>query len=233
MTNPATLSTLSRLFAPGVVVAELSQPGDPDLLFPQEAVHVANAVPKRVGEFAAGRLCARRALAQFGIVDFPLTAAKDRQPNWPDSVVGSITHTAGFYAAAVAARTGFAALGLDSEVVGDVNVEIWPSICLPSEISWIRSLAEDAQAAAATLIFSAKEAFYKCQYPLTGEFLSFDAVSVEPPQWGAQEGAFLIRPMRSIHLSAHARLPLQGHYRFHGNFLTAGVALAAASGSAQ
>ena len=94
--NPATLSaTFAGLLPAGVVAAELRTPGDPSLLEPEEALAVANAVPKRVQEFAAGRLCARRALAEFGVVDFPVRAARDRQPIWPEFLVGSITHTRG------------------------------------------------------------------------------------------------------------------------------------------
>ena len=50
-------------------------PGDASLLAPEEAAIVANAVPKRVGEFAAGRLCARRALAELGM--------SRAFPSWP------------------------------------------------------------------------------------------------------------------------------------------------------
>src|SRR5271170_2846494 len=101
--NPANLSTkLGNLFPPGAVVADLREPGDPELLLPVEATYLGRAVPKRVQEFTAGRLCARRALAEFGIVDFPIKVADDRRPIWPDSMVGSITHTAGFCAAVVA-----------------------------------------------------------------------------------------------------------------------------------
>src|SRR6202521_6486244 len=132
--NPATLSTgLADLFPPGAVAAELREAGDPGLLLPAEAAHLERAVPKRVQEFAAGRLCARQALAKFGIVDFPIEVAADRQPVWPDLMVGSITHTSGFCAAVVAERQRVIAVGLDSEVVGDVSTEIWPSICVPTE----------------------------------------------------------------------------------------------------
>ena len=56
--NPATLSTrLGSLFPPGAVAADLRGPGDPKLLLAAEAMYLGRAVPKRVQEFAAGRLC--------------------------------------------------------------------------------------------------------------------------------------------------------------------------------
>ena len=213
------------MFVPGSIVAELRQPGDPQLLLPEEAAHLGRAVPKRVREFAAGRLCARRALAEFGIVNFPIRAAGDRQPIWPQPMVGSITHTAGFCAAVVAQRQDACALGLDSEVVGDVNVDIWPSICAPVEIEWVESLPAPERPAAVTLIFSAKEAFYKCQYPVVGESLDFHDVSIETRSWGASCGEFQIHAAREIGLCARIPFPWQGRYLFHEKWVTAGVSM--------
>jgi 4'-phosphopantetheinyl transferase EntD len=179
-------------------------------------------------EFAAGRLCARRLLAEFGILDFPVKAAEDRQPLWPESLVGSITHTAGFCAAVVAERRHLRAIGIDCEVVGSVKAQVWRSICLPQEVLWLHSLPDPEQAAAATLIFSAKEAFYKCQYPLVRERLNFHDANVEVLDWGLSSGTFRLHANRRIALADHAALPLQGRYLFHEHFVTAAIALLAA-----
>jgi 4'-phosphopantetheinyl transferase EntD len=225
--NPAKLSpALGSLFPPGAVAAELRGPGDAKLLLPAEANCLGRAVPKRIQEFAAGRLCARRALAEFGMVDFPIEAAADRQPIWPDSMIGSITHTAGFCAAVVAERRCCAGLGIDSEVIGDVNVEIWYRICVPLESEWVHSLPASEQAAAVTLIFSAKEAFYKCWYPLAHERLNFHDVAVQAA-WNASGGPFRIRATRSIAMPAPAAMPMAGRYLCHENLLTAGIGMPA------
>jgi len=124
-------AALSSLLPHGALAAELRTPGDPALLLPEEAQHLARAVPQRIQEFAAGRLCARRLLAEFGVLDFPVKAAEDRQPLWPASLVGSITHTVGFCAAVVAERRHLRAVGIDCEVVGSVKAQVWRSIYLP------------------------------------------------------------------------------------------------------
>lgn len=223
--NQAQLSTaLGSLFPQGAVAAELRGAGDAGLLLPLEARRLGKAVPKRVREFAAGRSCARRALAEFGIVDFPVETADDRQPIWPRGMVGSITHTAGFCAAVVADRTCAASLGIDSEVVGDVKMEIWASVCLSVEIDWVLSLPAAEQSAAVALIFSAKEAFYKCQYPVAHEPLGFHDVRAEAQMWGAR-GEFRIHAARRIALQA--ALPLRGRYLFHEGFVSAGMSLGA------
>jgi len=224
-TNPATLSmSLSELFPPGALVAELRESGDPAVLLPEETLCLKGAVHKRVQEFAAGRACARRLLDELGIIDFPIKVADDRQPLWPAAVVGSITHTAGFCAAVVANKDSLSAVGIDSEIAGSVEAHLWRGICTPSETAWLRSLPHAEQTAAATLIFSAKEAFYKCQYPLVHERLSFQDATVEPA-WGAARGVFKIHANRAIALARHAAMPLEGAYLFHEEFVTTGLAL--------
>jgi 4'-phosphopantetheinyl transferase EntD len=224
--NPANLSVSVRsLFPLGSLAAELRGPGDPAALFPDEAQCLRGAVPKRAQEFAAGRLCARRLLAEFGIEEFPLRVGEDRQPLWPDSLVGSITHTTGFCAAAVAQKNQIRALGIDSELAGGVKEELWRWICTPHEISWLQSLPPAEQPRAATLIFSAKESFYKCQFALTQERLYFHDATIDVQDWGTGRGAFEIRANRPIALAHHAKLPIKGQYLFHEEWITTGVAV--------
>ncbi len=224
--NPAVLSpSLAGLFPPGTLAAELRTPGDPALLLPEEVPFLGRAVPARAQEFAAGRLCARRLFAQFGMAGCPLKVGADRQPVWPRSLIGSITHTSGFCAAVVAQNSGVAALGIDCEVIERVKEGIWPHIFMAVEALWLASLPQSQQGAAATLIFSAKEAFYKCQYPLVGERLGFHDARVEVFDWGSARGTFKIEASRKIAFAAHAELPLPGHYLFHDNFITTGIAL--------
>lgn len=225
--NPAHLSlSLQSLFPAGVVGAELREPGDASLLLPAEAEFLGRAVPKRVREFAAGRLCARRALAEFGIADFPVRTADDRQPVWPELLVGSITHTEGYCAAVVADRRRLSAIGIDCETVGHVTPELWAQILIPAESAWIASLTEVERAPAITLIFAAKEAFYKCQYPLTREWLNFSDLCVTAPAWGAAQGPFAVAATRPLAVFDRAISPT-GAYRFHEGFVSAGISLPA------
>ena len=226
-TNPVSLSScLSKLFPQSALTAELRGAGDPGALYPKEARHVQKAVRKRVEEFAAGRLCARLLLREFGIENFPIEVGAHRQPLWPDELVGSITHTTDFCAAVVAPKKCLRSVGIDTEIAGRVKAQLWRGICTPSETAWLRALPEIDQLAAATLIFSAKEAFYKCQYALTQERLGFHDVTVELPEWGEKCGAFTIVANRSLALDVHAATPLQGQYLFHEQFVSSGMALA-------
>jgi 4'-phosphopantetheinyl transferase EntD len=215
---------LTRLFPAGVACAELFGSGNPDDLLPDELRYVTRAVAKRREEFAAGRACARRALHEFGIADFALQAAEDRRPIWPQGIVGSITHTRGFCAAVVARTRSQRALGIDTERLGSVQPELWERICGP-EMDLLAALPEAQGAAVATLIFSIKEAFYKCQYTLTGEFLGFDDARVELFDGLNAAGEFAVHACKPISLSQHVSLPLAGRYVVQQEFLTAGIAI--------
>lgn len=216
---------LAGLFPPGVVGAELRLAGDPPPLSFDEVRHLGRAVPERVQEFAAGRFCARRALAEFGFIGYPLGMNADRRPRWPASVVGSITHTDGICGAVVAEQRRFRAIGLDMEIVGRVTPEIWPYICVPEETAWLTALREPERSRCAALIFSAKESFYKCQYGVTRQWLEFDDVALDLFSPGASAGRFALRPRRRIALSEHE--PMTGRFEFRGNLVVTGIALEA------
>lgn len=228
------MSTISQfplkpLFPQVVVVRDRRIPGDPAELHPAEAEDVTRAVPKRIAEFAAGRACARAALAEFGVSGFALRAAPDRQPRWPEGFIGTITHTTGYCAAAVASRASLVAIGLDTEIVGAPTHDIWSTIAGSEELAWIWSLPAAEQPAAITLLFAAKEAFYKCQYPLVGEWLDFHDLRVEVAGWdesgesSESAGSFAVTATRGIAFARQVALPVMGRYLFHEHFVSAAV----------
>ncbi|MHB8455402.1 MAG: 4'-phosphopantetheinyl transferase family protein [Acidiferrobacterales bacterium] len=226
--NPASLSPLlASLFPPGVVGVELRIAGDPSLLFPDEARCLGHAIPSRAQEFAAGRLCARRALTEFGLSDYPLRMNGDRRPQWPAFIVGSITHAAGNCGAVVARQSQFRAIGLDVELIGCVTAEIWPYICTPEEMAWLDALDEPERGRFATLIFSAKEAFYKCQFGVTQQWLEFGDVTLDLPLSHANTGSFALRPRTTIALLEHGAVSLAGRFEFQGGYVATGMVLEA------
>lgn len=224
--NPASLSPiLAGLFPQGVVATELRESADAALLLPEERQSCCGFALKRLEEFAAGRACARRALAELGIIDFPLPADDDRRPCWPRYVAGSITHTAGFCGAAVAGRDRFSAIGLDAEQIARVTSDIWPQICVPEELASLKSRPQQEWAKIAAIIFSAKEAFYKCQYDVTRRWLEFHDIAVEVDDEDETGGVFTVNPSRGLVLVGMETAPLNGRFRIAGDLVLAGIAL--------
>ncbi len=197
-------------------------------MHPEERMYVQRAVDKRVREFAAGRSCARRALAELAIRDFTLLPAPDRQPVWPPSTVGSISHTVGYCVAVAAPKELIAALGVDSERTGQVSRELWTTIACAAEYEWCMSLPPGERADAMTLLFSAKEAFYKCQYPLTREWLDFHDLRIERLAPSGAGAAFAVHFNRPVAIAGRWNgSPPHGRYLIRDGILTSGIALPA------
>jgi 4'-phosphopantetheinyl transferase EntD len=169
---------LSRLFPARVVVEETADFPDPRLLPAAELREVQGAVPQRQREFAAGRLCARRALAHLGLKDIALAVGPHREPLWPPGVVGSITHTDSYGAAAVGLAADIWSIGIDAEPAEPLDRDLISSICTEAEQRWLASQAASQRGLLARVLFSAKECWFKYQFPLTGHYVEFPEVEV-------------------------------------------------------
>lgn len=171
-------ATLAGLFDAPVRVAYAEPRLQSDALFPEELPYVARAVEKRCAEFATGRMLARRLLASLGHPPAPLLPGPDRAPVWPTTVAGSISHTQGCCAVALAPMPPFAGLGLDIERAAPLAARPVAMVCTPAEQRRLCALDADWRGLAATILFSAKEALYKCQYPCIGARLGFQDVTL-------------------------------------------------------
>jgi 4'-phosphopantetheinyl transferase EntD len=168
---------IEQLLPAGVAVVEAfeDRPGEP--VFPGEEDLVANAVEARRREFVTARRCAREALAKLGHEPAPIRVGPKREPRWPVGVVGSITHTTGFRAAAVAPRSALASLGIDTEQNEPLPDGVEKLITVPGEPEMLAALARTfPKTHWGRLLFSAKETIYKAWYPLTGRWLGFEDV---------------------------------------------------------
>ena len=147
-------------------------------LLPGEEVCVRGAVERRRREFAAGRACARRALEQLGITNYPLLVGPDRAPIWPDDVVGSITHCPGFAGAVVARREAIRSVGLDAELSDPLAPELVELVCTVDERTRLARLPGLPPNGWAKVVFSAKEAVYKCLSSAARVALDFADVEI-------------------------------------------------------
>lgn len=211
---------IAALFSKGAVAYQTHDTISAATLLPPEQQSLLRAVPKRISEFAAGRACARAALAQLGYGEVALPMGADRAPCWPSGATGSITHTHGYCAAVVAATTSIRALGLDAEPETSVKPHLWRRICTPEELAVLHTQEATQAAATATLIFSAKEAFYKCQHTLTGEWLGFTDISVD-----IESDGFSVRPTRSLQIADLCPGPWRGGYLHERGLVITGLCI--------
>ena len=201
------MAGLTGLLPPDVVVVE-GTGGDPTEVLPVERAHVARAVPKRQAEFEQGRTCARRALRRLGIEGWALLPGPKREPRWPPGVVGAITHTDGYVAAAVARRPAGWSLGIDAEQRAPLPDGVADLVCTGLEQRWSAARTGDGVPWEA-VVFSAKESVFKAWFPLTGRWLGYlDAdIDLDP-----EAGTFRVLALRS-----DADRPAPADYR--GRFL--------------
>ncbi len=129
-------------------------------------------------EFLRARWLARRAWP--GLTSF-LGRGPGGEPEWPRGVCGSLTHAEGHVACAVRAGPVDAGLGVDLELAAKMKEAYAASICDDAELDL---LAEASRAGIPrrdllAVLFSLKEAAYKCLYPLAGaSFYFHDARAV-------------------------------------------------------
>lgn len=151
-------------------------------LFPEEEAQIGRAVEKRRREFATARYCARQAMAKLGVAPAPVLSGPRGEPRWPQGVAGSITHCAGYRAAALTTAPA-TLVGIDAEPDEPLPPDVLPVVSLPREREMLRRLAGDhPRICWDRLLFSAKESVYKAWFPLMGRWLGFHeaAITVDP-----------------------------------------------------
>jgi 4'-phosphopantetheinyl transferase EntD len=218
---------VSQLFDRRVAVCVASPETYDTPPLPEEMGLVANAVAKRRREFAAGRSCARAALGLLGgPAHLPILAGPDRAPVWPSGFVGSITHCDGFCCAVAGRRDEVASLGIDAEDAGPLEPELEGIVCRPDETTRFGALPAPAGTSWAKLAFSAKEAFFKCYYPVKREFLDFTDASLRFWQGPtACEGGFSVEHLTTARPPGVRLDGFLGRWRVEGGRVYAGVTL--------
>ncbi|GAB1268690.1 4'-phosphopantetheinyl transferase [Aurantivibrio infirmus] len=136
---------------------------------------MSRAVPKRKAEYIAGRYCARKSLGAINISDQAVGTSEERAPVWPEGVVGSITHSAGFASAVVAKAEEIRGIGIDSEkcIKEKTANNIRSHILTERETFGDNPHVANNDRLYLTVVFSAKESIYKCLNPIVKQFFDF------------------------------------------------------------
>jgi 4'-phosphopantetheinyl transferase EntD len=219
---------IAELLPSQVAVVDARGPLPGEALLPEEEPLVARAVAKRRAEFTTVRTCARRALAQLGLPAGPVLSGQRREPLWPAGVVGSLTHCAGYRAAAVAWATDLATVGIDAEPHDELPEGVLVRVSLPGERVHLRQLSRGVHWD--RVLFSAKESVYKAWYPLAQCWLGFEDARLHfrpgpDPARGTFTAELLVPGLPPIHGRSVSVLP--GRYAVGGGLVVTAVALPA------
>jgi enterobactin synthetase component D len=175
--------------------------------------------------FVAGRECAVRAIREVTGVesDHVLARGPAGDPVWPAGLTGSITHTGDYVAAAVALASRVRGVGLDAEQVASADraSRVASVVMRPAE----RSLggADLSDPLRVLLLFSVKEAVFKCLYPLVLERFDYPALEVTDLDLG--RGRFRARLTAALPGGFGDGYPLSGGIEFDATRVYAGICL--------
>lgn len=169
----------------------------------------------RRAEFFTGRRCAHAAMREAGYPRLPILRGRDRAPLWPLNILGSISHGASLAAAIIRKpHQTILGLGIDIEdLVRDVRSDITRHTLTSREIdqwgSGSGQLSREAR-----IIFSIKEAIYKCFTPIDGIKLGFHDAEVTEITEFSFKGVLLKNPFKH---EVQTPIRLEGNLQFHEN----------------
>jgi len=216
---------IDSLLPEGVALVRADADVAQDSPHPVELERADAMGPKRRCEFLLGRACARRALARFGVENFALLPDADRAPIWPAGFVGSITHIAGFCAAAVARSEDFTGIGIDAAAAAPLGARIVERISSERERALLDALPDADPAHWGMLLFSAKESLYKGYFPNTRTYLGFRDAEIEIDPETASFRAHLCRESAP---SVSGLRDFRGRFHVDRDHIVTALAIAAA-----
>jgi len=104
-----------------------------------------------------------------------LNIGEHREPVWPNGFIGSLSHSRTYVVSALAKNDSIEYLGIDIEYIGRVGTGVAQKILIDKDVTNADGLTTDQ---VLTLIFSAKEAFYKALFPKYGRFFGFESAYI-------------------------------------------------------
>ena len=178
------------------------------------------STPRRT-QFLCGRWCAAKALAQLGVAGHVIGRGADAEPVWPAGITGSISHSGDWAVAAVGPSDGQKSIGLDIERRTRCPKGVWRLVLTEREKRWVHEAGDDATARTRSiLVFSAKEAFYKWQFPRSRARLDFLDADTRP----ASDGTSLTLDLLSEKVArVFRKRTFTIHYTIWDDYLVTGI----------
>lgn len=152
-----------------------------DSLLAAEAKLTDNVTKMRRRELMAGRSAARHALRLFGAEPMPILSSSEGAPTWPHGFCGSLSHSHQHIAVLLARSSHYESVGIDIEDGRPLGAATSATVVTAQELQVIDQVGWLVPGITAEgIAFSAKEAAFKCQFPVTLDAsLDFLDVSLE------------------------------------------------------
>ena len=154
-------------------------------ILPEEQALMATAVARRQAEFATGRWLSRQGLRALGIPDQPIGIGRLRNPLWPESVLGTISHDGDLCAVVLLPRLGQRAAGIGIDLIrlkqraGRMAELATMFVADAGELEAVAAMERDVDPA--LLLFSIKESLIKAIAHRVDDFVDMRAIRVSRP----------------------------------------------------
>jgi len=130
-------------------------------------------------EYLAGRTTAMLALKSLGSHSYFVGRGSYGEPIWPSGIVGSISHNNRYAVCCVGYKKDVLGVGLDVEdVIDSLTMKNIKSLILTGNESKLIENMREPINLLFTLLFSAKESFFKFAYPFVHKVFGFETVEV-------------------------------------------------------
>jgi 4'-phosphopantetheinyl transferase EntD len=150
----------------------------------QQPEQLSEWVTKRQAQFLAGRIAARNALQAINSKQentvINIGIGTHREPLWPKNIMGSISHD-GDIAIATAAQQNRGGIGLDIQTVfNQQETQQYRKLILSQsdQTFFQKGNSGMSESQLMTLIFSAKESFFKAVFDHVKEYFDFNDVCI-------------------------------------------------------
>ncbi len=217
--NPSSvahLATALRQILPQRISVAAIDMDDVDMSAVFRDLVLDGAAVRRQQQFAAGRIAAWQAIEASGHAPAYPARGDDREPLWPDGVVGSISHTDRYALAAAASSMETMSVGVDLEALRELHSGLRRKLLTEGEISRLQSAGcyDDEQV---LKFFSLKESAYKAVFPFFRQFLDFREVEITQAENGVR-----YKCLNSAHPAAGLVAQLRGDALVDSNHVVAG-----------
>ena len=204
------------------ICGDLSLTKEFNLLSEEESIAESFDSPKRKAEFIMGRTVAHLALKKFNLETIPiLKNFETREPCWPKSIFGSITHSGNLAAAAAGLNEDISGIGIDLEDLSNkINLKISRHICVDDELKWLEKFSPEQANFNLRIIFSAKESIFKCFFPISRKYLHYKDAYVTINEKKSEFSFILSTACSNITDVGYRN---QGHFSVKDNFLLTSI----------
>lgn len=160
---------------------------------------------QRKASFLAGRLAVKNAFLDLDIRPENIKAGLHKQPIWPNNIVGSISHCNSYSIATLNNISSYIEenIGIDfQDIISQKDIELIRNTVLTEPELNFLGMDEEGwnQEQIFTLIFSAKESYFKAMYPQVRQYFNFIDITISSIDFTIQQLTIAVEKKMNVQI---------------------------------